>query len=97
VMDDGPERIGEMLRALLDLFDQGALRPNPVRTWDLAHAPEALRFLGQAKHVGKVVLTVPAPWSGPVLITGGTGGLGAVVARHLAHSPGPRAGVPPRP
>ncbi|WP_159073748.1 type I polyketide synthase, partial [Streptomyces sp. RTd22] len=51
----------------------------------IARAPEALRFLGQAKHVGKVVLTVPAPWRerGTVLVTGGTGGLGAVVARHL--------------
>ncbi|WP_234365575.1 type I polyketide synthase, partial [Streptomyces sp. RTd22] len=85
VMDAGPERIGEMLTALLGLFESGALRPVPVTAWEIARAPEALRFLGQARHVGKVVLTVPAPWRerGTVLVTGGTGGLGAVVARHL--------------
>ncbi|MEU1807091.1 SDR family NAD(P)-dependent oxidoreductase, partial [Streptomyces sp. NPDC019937] len=92
VMDAGPERIGEMLAELLALFESGALRPLPVTTWDIARAPEALRFLGQAKHVGKVVLTVPGPWreDGTVLITGGTGGLGALVARHLVTRHGVR-------
>ncbi|MFJ5222665.1 SDR family NAD(P)-dependent oxidoreductase [Streptomyces sp. NPDC088400] len=92
VMDAGPERIGEMLAALLELFEGGVLRPVPVTAWDLARAPEALRFLGQAKHVGKVVLTVPGPWreAGTVLVTGGTGGLGAVVARHLVTEHGIR-------
>ncbi|MBF6209401.1 SDR family NAD(P)-dependent oxidoreductase, partial [Streptomyces gardneri] len=37
------------------------------------------------RHIGKNVLTVPTPLSpeGTVLITGGTGGLGALAARHL--------------
>ncbi|WP_344610009.1 SDR family NAD(P)-dependent oxidoreductase, partial [Streptomyces glaucus] len=85
LMDAGPERIASMWAALLELFEQGALRPVPVTAYDLARAPRALRLLGQAKHVGKVVLSVPGPWRGPgtVLVTGGTGGLGAVVARHL--------------
>ena len=92
VIEAGPDRIGEMLTALLELFEKGALRPIPVTTWDIARAPEALRFLGQAKHVGKVVLTIPAPWheSGTVLVTGGTGGLGAVLARHLVTQHGVR-------
>ncbi|MGW7721724.1 SDR family NAD(P)-dependent oxidoreductase, partial [Streptomyces chartreusis] len=85
LMDAGPDRIAEMWTALLELFEQGALRPVAVTSYDLSRAPEALRLLGQAKHVGKVVLRVPSPWSGEgtVLITGGTGGLGAEVARHL--------------
>ncbi|WP_148081794.1 type I polyketide synthase, partial [Streptomyces botrytidirepellens] len=92
MIEAGPDRIGEMLTALLELFEQGALRPIPVTTWDISRAPEALRFLGQAKHVGKVVLTIPAPWheSGTVLVTGGTGGLGAVLARHLVTRHGVR-------
>ncbi|WP_421110620.1 SDR family NAD(P)-dependent oxidoreductase [Streptomyces sp. NEAU-S77] len=92
VIEAGPDRIGEMLTALLELFEQGALRPIPITTWDISRAPEALRFLGQAKHVGKVVLTIPAPWheSGTVLVTGGTGGLGAVLARHLVTQHGVR-------
>ncbi|MFD4688407.1 type I polyketide synthase, partial [Streptomyces sp. NPDC058461] len=81
----GPERIGEMLSDLVALFESGALTPLPVTCWDVRKAPEAFRYLSQARHVGKVVLTVPAPLDpeGTVLITGGTGGLGALVARHL--------------
>src|SRR5206468_5257662 len=47
---------------------------------------EAFRHVSQARHVGKVVLEVPQPPDprGTVLITGGTGGLGALLARHLA-------------
>ncbi|MFC5217566.1 SDR family NAD(P)-dependent oxidoreductase [Streptomyces coerulescens] len=90
--DAGPERIAGMWAVLLELFEQGALRPVTVTSYDLARAPEALRLLGQARHVGKVVLRVPAPWSGDgtVLITGGTGGLGAEVARHLVTAHGVR-------
>ncbi|UAL71812.1 SDR family NAD(P)-dependent oxidoreductase [Streptomyces angustmyceticus] len=88
----GPERIGEMLTALLDLFEQGALRPLPVTAWDVRRAPEGFRYLSQARHVGKVVLTVPAPLDpqGTALVTGGTGGLGALVARHLVTEHGVR-------
>ncbi|MFC5813442.1 SDR family NAD(P)-dependent oxidoreductase, partial [Streptomyces heilongjiangensis] len=66
--------------------------PLPVTCWDVRRAPEAFRFLSQARHVGKVVLTVPAPLDpdGTVLITGGTGGLGALVARHLVTERGVR-------
>ncbi|MFE2188305.1 type I polyketide synthase, partial [Streptomyces sp. NPDC059455] len=62
-----------------------ALPPLPVRTWPLSRTREALRHLGQAKHTGKLVLDVPAPVDpdGTVLITGGTGTLGALVAEHL--------------
>ncbi|MGW3014008.1 type I polyketide synthase, partial [Streptomyces sp. NPDC001219] len=88
----GPERIGEMLAALLDLFERGALQPLPVTAWDVRRAPEAFRHLSQARHVGKVVLTVPAPLDpqGTALVTGGTGGLGALVARHLVAEHGVR-------
>nr|WP_205614804.1 type I polyketide synthase [Streptomyces chartreusis] len=92
LIDAGPDRIAEMWAALLELFERSALRPNPVTTFDVGRAPEALRLLGQAKHVGKVVLRVPSPWGGEgaVLITGGTGGLGAEVARHLVTEHGVR-------
>ncbi|WP_420077395.1 SDR family NAD(P)-dependent oxidoreductase [Streptomyces sp. JL3001] len=92
LMDAGPDRIAEMFAALLELFEQGALRPAPVTAYGISRAPEALRLLGQAKHVGKVVLRVPSPWGGEgtVLITGGTGGLGAEVARHLVTEHGVR-------
>ncbi|QPI60283.1 SDR family NAD(P)-dependent oxidoreductase [Streptomyces malaysiensis subsp. malaysiensis] len=85
ITDAGPERIGRMLGELGELFTAGALRPLPVRTWPLSRTHEALRHLSQAKHTGKLVLDVPAPVDpdGTVLITGGTGTLGALVAEHL--------------
>jgi NADPH:quinone reductase-like Zn-dependent oxidoreductase len=83
--DAGADRIGEMLEALVALFAAGALTPVPVRAWDVRRAPEAFRYMAQARHVGKIVLTVPRPVEpeGTVLITGGTGTLGALVAHHL--------------
>ncbi|WP_437670502.1 type I polyketide synthase [Sorangium sp. So ce131] len=81
----GPERIQQMLRELVTLFERGVLQPLPVQAWDARRARDAFRYLGQARHVGKLVLTLPralAP-EGTVLITGGTGGLGALLARHL--------------
>ncbi|WP_345597275.1 SDR family NAD(P)-dependent oxidoreductase, partial [Streptomyces marokkonensis] len=92
VIEAGPERIGQMLAEVVALFERGALHPLPVRDWDVRRAPEAFRFLSQARHIGKVVLTVPQPLdgTGTVLITGGTGALGAVLARHLVASHGVR-------
>ncbi|MER7105375.1 SDR family NAD(P)-dependent oxidoreductase, partial [Streptomyces humidus] len=83
--DAGPGRIGEMLAELVAMFEAGKLEPLPVTCWDVRRAAEAFRYLSQARHVGKVVLTVPVPLDpeGTVLVTGGTGGLGALVARHL--------------
>ncbi|MFF4591298.1 SDR family NAD(P)-dependent oxidoreductase, partial [Streptomyces sp. NPDC001388] len=92
LMDVEPERIGRMLAELVALFEAGVLRPLPVTCWDVRRAPEAFRYLSQARHVGKVVLTVPAPMDpdGTVLVTGGTGGLGALVARRLVTGHGVR-------
>ncbi|MEO6091062.1 MAG: SDR family NAD(P)-dependent oxidoreductase, partial [Umezawaea sp.] len=87
-----PERVAEMLRHLVDLFEAGVLRPLPITTWDVRRAPEAFRFLSQAKHIGKIVLTVPPPLDprGTVLVTGGIGGLGRLVARQLVETHGVR-------
>ncbi|GDY42839.1 hypothetical protein SANT12839_037210 [Streptomyces antimycoticus] len=88
----GLDRIQEMLCELLELFQRGALRALPITAWDLRQAPDAFRYLSQARHIGKVVLTVPAPWNpdGTVLITGGTGTLGGLVARHAVTERGAR-------
>ena len=92
LQDAGPDRIQEMLGELVALFEQGVLRPLPITTWDVRRAPEAFRYLSQARNVGKIVLTVPAPLDpdGTVLITGGTGTLGGLVARRLVHEHGVR-------
>ncbi|NIY70528.1 type I polyketide synthase [Streptomyces malaysiensis] len=88
VPDAGPDRIGEMLCELGELFGAGVLRPAPVRPWPLDRARAALRRLSQAKHTGKLVLDIPAAVDpdGTVLITGGTGTLGAYIAEHLVRT-----------
>ncbi|QKW65461.1 type I polyketide synthase [Streptomyces sp. NA03103] len=87
-----PERLRDILAEVLDLFERGVLTPLPVTAWDVRRAKDAFRFLAQARNVGKIVLTVPAPLSpeGTVLITGGTGALGAEAARHLVRVHGAR-------
>ncbi|MFP5361144.1 MAG: SDR family NAD(P)-dependent oxidoreductase [Thermoleophilia bacterium] len=82
-----PERLATILPAAL-----AQAWPLPVTAWDVRDGSQALAFVSQARHVGKVVLTVPhAPDpDGTVLVTGGTGGLGAVVAEHLAREHGVR-------
>jgi polyketide synthase 12 len=57
LIEAGPDRIQQMLAELIALFERGVLHPLPITTWDLRRAPEAFRFLSQARHVGKIVLT----------------------------------------
>ena len=85
----GPGRLGEILAQVTRLLAAGELGLPPVRAWDVRRAPAAFRFMSQARHVGKLVLTIPpdsaAPrQAGTALITGGTGTLAALVAAHLA-------------
>ncbi|MFC5165695.1 SDR family NAD(P)-dependent oxidoreductase, partial [Nonomuraea angiospora] len=86
LMDAGYDRIGQMLAEQLDLFANQELAALPVRCWPVQQARQAFRHMAQARHTGKIILTMPRSLDpdGTVLITGGTGGLGAILARHLA-------------
>ncbi|MET9258348.1 SDR family NAD(P)-dependent oxidoreductase, partial [Streptomyces sp. NPDC003717] len=88
----GPDRIGEMLGELSELFASGSLTSLPVRTWPVRRAREAFRFMSQARHTGKLVLEVGPALDpvGTVLVTGGTGVLGGLVAEHLVREWGVR-------
>ncbi len=81
-----PDRIAGMLAELSELFEAGVLAPLPVRSWDVRRAGDAFRYMSQARHTGKITLTMPAGTAtdGTVLVTGGTGGLGSRLALHLA-------------
>ncbi|MET9297335.1 SDR family NAD(P)-dependent oxidoreductase [Streptomyces sp. NPDC003077] len=88
----GPERLGELLTEIVELFERGVLHHLPATTWDVRRARDAFRYVSQARHTGKVVLTVPPALDpdGTVLITGGTGTLGGLLARHLVRRHGVR-------
>ncbi len=91
LFEPGRPRMHQYMLDLAELFDAGVLRPLPVTTFDIRRAPAALRYLSQARHTGKVVLTMPDAWAlGTVLITGGTGMAGSALARHLVANHGAR-------
>ena len=91
LFEAGPDRIAQMLDELAAMFGEDVLRPLPVTRFDVRRAPAALRYLSQARHVGKVVMTMPDAWTaGTVLITGATGMAGSAVARHVVTRHGAR-------
>lgn len=94
-----PDMVTSMLGELLQRFQSGTLQPLPRTDFCLSQAEAAFRFMAQAKHMGKVVLTVPqsgaitvdgctAPTpmrrQGSYLVTGGTRGFGLATANWLA-------------
>ena len=84
LFEPGRNRMHQYMLDLAELFDAGVLRPLPVTAFDVRRAPAALRYLSQARHTGKVVLSMPDAWAlGTVVITGGTGMAGSALARHL--------------
>ncbi|MEU9480195.1 type I polyketide synthase [Streptomyces sp. NPDC048191] len=87
-----PHEMQRLLAAVLELFAAGALTAPPPSVWPVARAVDAFRYVGQARHTGKLVLTLPRRLDpeGTALITGGTGTLGGLVARHLVREHGVR-------
>ncbi len=92
LLEVGPARVHEMLVEVMELFERGVLDHLPISTWDVRRGVEAFKFLRDSRHVGKIVLSIPQPFDqrGTVLITGGTGGLGGLLARHLVAEHGVR-------
>ncbi|OBG34822.1 type I polyketide synthase [Mycobacterium sp. E3198] len=91
LFEAGPERIAQLLDELAALFGEDVLQPLPVTRFDVRRAPAALRYLSQARHVGKVVMSMPGAWvAGTVLITGATGMAGSALARHVVARHGAR-------
>jgi len=88
--------VGTMLHDLVEKFKEGSLKPLPRRTFPIEEARSAFRYMAQAKHTGKIVVTLngdanTAPPPGPIsfrseatyLVTGGLGGLGLLLARWM--------------
>jgi acyl transferase domain-containing protein/NADPH:quinone reductase-like Zn-dependent oxidoreductase/short-subunit dehydrogenase len=90
--DVAPERIGQMLTRVMELLTSGVLSPPPTVVHDVRRARDALRSLQRGENIGKLVLSLPAPYpqERTTLVTGGTGALGHRVARHLVTGYGVR-------
>jgi myxalamid-type polyketide synthase MxaB len=92
-----PEKIADLLDNLMQRFDQDVLQPLPHEVFSSHQVTDAFRYMAQAKHIGKVVVSQPTvPSKMPIsdvtdtvqsdatyLITGGLGALGLKVAEWL--------------
>jgi acyl transferase domain-containing protein len=86
-----PDVVRPMLIELLSAVTSGELRVLPIRTFDVNETDAAFRFMAQARHIGKLV--VSQPWVADAearvradrtyWITGGLSGLGLAMARWL--------------
>src|SRR3954469_22281917 len=93
-----PELVGSFLHDLMRGFEDGSLHPLPHRVFSVPDIVSAFRYMAQAKHTGKVVLSMDEDVQvtpraegslvlredGTYLITGGPGGFGLAVAQWLA-------------
>jgi acyl transferase domain-containing protein/NADPH:quinone reductase-like Zn-dependent oxidoreductase/acyl carrier protein len=88
-----------LLREVLRRFESKDLSPLPHRVFPVARIADAFRYMAQAKHVGKLIISMkdaaglqverrPRPAAidadGSYLITGGLGGFGLAAADRLA-------------
>lgn len=93
-----PALARRMFGEVLAELRSGTLRPLPFKAYGLQRASAAFRLMQRSRHVGKIVLTPPAPgaaalpvqpapWlaraDGTWLVTGGLGGFGLATAKWL--------------
>ena len=85
-----PERPGAALKEVLARMATGELAPLRHTRWPLAETSAAMGFMRAARHIGKIVLTLPSfrtgrlRQDGTYLVTGGLGGIGCALAEWLA-------------
>jgi phthiocerol/phenolphthiocerol synthesis type-I polyketide synthase C len=88
---------GKWFGKVVELFNKGVLTPLPYRSFAAPDTIEAFRLMQQSGHVGKIVITPPAPSpiapkaadfaavaEGTHIVTGGLSGFGLATARWLA-------------
>ena len=85
-----PAWVGRVLRQVMERLSAGELQPVVHSRWPLAEAGAALSFMRSARHLGKIVVTLPPLVKGRLrqdrtyLVTGGLGGIGLAIAGWLA-------------
>jgi acyl transferase domain-containing protein/acyl carrier protein len=96
-----PDFVGALLADVVSQVASGELEPLPVRVFPVTELGEAFRHMAQARHTGKIVISLapavtrtatvapaalPVRADGTYLITGGLGALGLEVARWLVNA-----------
>lgn len=78
-------RIGEVLNALIELYQAGSVSWPYLRNYDVRDVSQALGRIRRAKHLGKLTASIPPRLERATtcLLFGGIEGVGATVARHL--------------
>ncbi|MET8860470.1 type I polyketide synthase, partial [Streptomyces sp. NPDC004579] len=88
----GPDALQETFRSVMDLFADGSVQLSPLSLRDIRDARAVFREMSQGRHIGKLVLDIgDGLGGGTVLVTGGTGGVGSLLARHLVTEHGVRS------
>ena len=89
---DTPTIVGEIFTRVLQEIDSGVLPLLPCTTFPFEQAPDAFRFMAQARHIGRVVFRhrsdprrnpQPIRDDATYLVTGGLKGLGLRAAQWL--------------
>ncbi len=96
---DRPDMVKSLMWDLMGGFTDNSLRPLPHRVFPISEAANAFRYMAQAKHIGKVLVSLQhadvrvdaapppplaLPEDGTYLVTGGLGGFGFATAQWLA-------------
>jgi len=91
-----PDVLGAILRDVARGLEDGELRPLPRQLFSITRSIEAFRFMAQARHIGKVVLSRSSAeprLDGAWLVTGATGAIGRAVCRWLVERGVTRLGL----
>ncbi|MGK7875122.1 MAG: SDR family NAD(P)-dependent oxidoreductase [Xenococcaceae cyanobacterium] len=89
VTQQQPKLVQWMLDLLMEQFKSGSLKPLPRKVFPISAVTSAFRYMQQAKHIGKIVVSQPRENKAEFradrayLITGGTSGLGLLVAKMM--------------
>ena len=90
VSQSNPDLIETLFHEIRQQFIAGKLKPLPHKVFPISEAGNAFRHMAQAKHIGKVVVSMPSNGNLEIvkpetsyLITGGLGALGLQVASWL--------------
>ncbi|MBW4567204.1 MAG: SDR family NAD(P)-dependent oxidoreductase [Tolypothrix carrinoi HA7290-LM1] len=98
LLSDRPDKAGSLLGEVMQYFEAKTFHPLPHRVFPISRVISAFRYMAQAKHIGKIVVSLQEPDvtvapsseetvtfrpDGTYLITGGLGGFGLAVAQWL--------------